>query len=116
MIEAKLIAFLNANLNPPIKASMIKPEQPVPSAFVVCEKTGDRETNKVRTATFAVQSYGPTLLDAATLSENVYEILDGFISEPNVFRCKRTADYNFTDTDTKEYRYQSVYEIIYMEV
>lgn len=116
MIESKLIAYLNAHLPAPIEASMIKPEQPVPEAFIVCEKTGDRETNKIRTAIFAVQSYGPTLLDAASLSDSVFKILEGFVSEPNVFRCKRTSDYNFTDTDTKEYRYQSVYEIVYMEV
>lgn len=116
MIEVKLLAYLNAHLTNPIQASMLKPKQPVPTAFVVCEKTGDSESNRVRTATFAIQSYGPTLLDAATLSENVYEILEGFISEVNVFRCKRISDYNFTDIDTKEFRYQSVYEINYMEV
>lgn len=116
MIEAKLIAYLNDHLSAPVKASMIKPEQPLPSAFVVCEKTGDGQVNLVRTATFAVQSYGPSLLDAASLSETVYQIMDGFVAESNVFRCKRISDYNFTDTDTKEYRYQSVYEIVYMEV
>ena len=35
--------------------------------------------------------------------------------ETNVFRCELNGDYNFTDTETKRYRYQAVFDLTYKE-
>ena len=31
----------------------------------------------------------------------------------NIFKSSLNSDYNFTDTSTKKYRYQAVYDIYY---
>lgn len=58
----------------------------------------------------AVQSYGETLLQAAELDESVKNTLLNADVE-TVTGIRLNASANFTDPETKEYRYQSVYDI-----
>jgi hypothetical protein len=68
----------------------------------------------MRTATVAVQSYGPTMLDAAALNEQVLDLMREIqYRENSIISCEVNSTYNFTDTRTKRYRYQTVIDLVY---
>ena len=110
MIETIVLDYLSSVLPEP--CSLEVPERP-PARFVVLEKTGSSRKNFMDTAIFAVQSYGPSLFEAAELNERVIAAMDDLILLPDIFSSKLDSDYNFTDTATKKYRYQAVYNITY---
>lgn len=83
--------------------------------FVVLEKTGSSRQNYIRRATLAVQSYAPTLLLAAQLDDRVIEAMLALPKLDRVAACRLERDYNFTDTETKKYRYQAVFAVTYYE-
>ena len=64
-------------------------------------------------ATFAFQSYAPSLQKAAELNEKVKKVVEDLITVNEVSGVHHNSDYNFTDTETKQYRYQAVYDINY---
>ena len=84
-----------------------------PAAFVRFERTGGSKSNMIDRATIAVQSYGSSLLDSINLNETVKAAMESLIERDDVSRCMLEADYNFTDTSTKHYRYQAVFSITY---
>lgn len=110
MIETTILDYLSSVLPEP--CSLEVPERP-PARFVVLEKTGSSRENHINTASFAVQSYAPSLFEAAELNERVKAAMDDLILLPDIFSSKLDSDYNFTDTATKRYRYQAVYNITY---
>lgn len=111
MIETALIKYLNDKLN--VEAYAEYPEI-APAQFVLMEKTGSGLTNKLSRATVALQSYADTLLDAMKLNEKVKEVMDNLPWElDSITRSKLNSDYNFTDTSTRKYRYQAVYDITF---
>ncbi len=110
MIETTVLDYLSSVLPEP--CSLEVPERP-PARFVLLEKTGSSRKNFINTATFAVQSYAPSLFEAAELNERVKAAMDDLILLPDIFSAKLDSDYNFTDTATKKYRYQAVYNITY---
>ena len=110
MIETTVLDYLSSVLPEP--CSLEVPERP-PVRFVVLEKAGSSRKNFINTATFAVQSYAPSLFEAAELNERVKAAMDDLILLPDIFSAKLDSDYNFTDTATKKYRYQAVYNITY---
>ena len=110
MIEKTIIDYLNDNLVVP--AYMEMPEDK-PERFVLLEKTGSSVENLIYSATFAIQSYAESLYEAAVLNEEVKKAMDNIIALDSVLSSKLNSDYNFTDTETKEYRYQAVYDLFY---
>ena len=110
MIETTVLDYLSSVLPEP--CSLEVPERP-PARFVLLEKTDSSRKNFINTATFAVQSYAPSLFEAAELNERVKAAMDELILLPDIFSAKLDSDYNFTDTATKKYRYQAVFDIIY---
>lgn len=82
-------------------------------SFIVVEKTGGYSENFIRHATLAIQSYGPSLYDAALLNEKVKEEMDAVIECPEIASSSLNSDYNYTDTGTKHYRYQAVYDLVF---
>lgn len=108
MIEEILIDYLSRALSIPVYA-----EVPVikPSRYVIIEKTGSSNMNHIYSATIAIQSYSSgSMLDAMNMNERVKESM-AVIPDPSIGRVTLNADYNFTNTNTKEYRYQSVFSI-----
>lgn len=113
MIEVIILNVLDNALSVPVVMEV--PEER-PESYVVVEKTGSQRTNRLDSATFAIQSIAPTLYGAAALNESVKEIMDSLPeTEATIFRAELNGDYNFTDTETKERRYQAVYIITYKE-
>ena len=111
MIEKILIQYLGAAL-PGVPVYMTLPPNP-PRRCVIIEKTGGSAKNHIFHATVAVQSYGETLLAAAELNEQIKIFMENLITEESVSACRLNADYNFTDPQSKKYRYQAVFNITY---
>ena len=108
MIEIVIRQYLSEHLDVPVLLE--RPLKP-PDSFVLFEKTGSGKSNQIKSATFAFQSYAKSMLNAAQLNEKVKDAVDGLISLDVVHRVKLNSDYNYTDTETKEYRYQAVFDI-----
>jgi hypothetical protein len=91
------------------------PQNP-PEHFIIIERTSSDESDFVRNATVAIQTISDSLHDAARMCEWIKTIMGGMPDAvENVFSCRLNSAYNFTDTDTKQYRYQSVFDITYQD-
>ena len=110
MIETILLNYLDAALDVPVV--MEEPESP-PEAYVVLQKTGSTLRDQLRSATFAIQSYGATLYDAASLNADVVQLVLAMNAADGVFGASLNSDYEYNNTDTKQYRYQAVLQIYY---
>lgn len=113
MIEVILYDFLTSKMSVPVKTEI--PQAP-PLKYCLIEKTGGSETNFIKRSTVAIQSYGQSLYDAASLNEVLKETMlaaDGLIMLDSIVSVNLSSDYNFTDTTTKKYRYQAVFEIVH---
>lgn len=108
MIEKIVLDFLN---NKKIKAFMEKPSNL--KEYVIIEKTGGKKSNHLCNSTIAIQSISTTLLKASKLNEKIKELMNDLTLYDNVIKIELNADYNFTDVDTKTYRYQAVFNITY---
>ena len=112
MIEDTVREFLSSKMTAPVWMEI--PKNP-PKKMIIIEKTGSSQTNFIKTATFAMQSYAPSLYEAAQLNEQVKEwMLDGVygaITLSVIARITLDSDYNYTDTTSKRYRYQAVFDI-----
>ncbi len=110
MIEVTVRNYLNNALDVPVYMEVPK-DVTLPGEFVVVEKTGSGRTNHLNAATFAIQSYSTSMYKAALLNEKVKEAMDSLMTLDEVSRSALNSDYNFTDTQKKQYRYQAVYDI-----
>lgn len=109
MIEVTILNYLNENLEN-ITAYMERPANP-PKSYVLIEKTGGGEENHIRHSTIAVKSIAESLFKAALLNEEVKDLMSSAISLDDIAKVELNSDYNFTDTSTKQYRYQAVFDI-----
>lgn len=110
MIEIIILNHLKENLTVPV--SLEKPSSQIKS-YVVFEKTSSGKNNHLPSATFAFQSYADTLYNAVILNEEVKSAVEDLVLLDEIRGLDLNSDYNFTDTTTKEYRYQAVYDIRY---
>ena len=112
MIEKTILDYLNEHLTVP--AYM---EEPInkPASYVLIERTGSSESDLIETTTLALQSYGASLYDAATLNMAVKARIKQAVELPSVSAVYINSDYNFTDTETKRYRYQCVAVVTHFE-
>lgn len=110
MLLELLISYLTAGLNDP--AVYVGIEAPVQfTNYVLLDQTGSDTANHITTTTVAIQSYGASLLDALRLNETVKGLMANLVIESDVSAVRLETDYNFTDTSTKQYRWQAVYQI-----
>lgn len=109
MIAKDLLDFLNDDETLATPAYMEVPKEL--TDFILLDQTGSDETNHITTTTIAVQSYGATLWDAMVLNDKVKAAMKRFVRLDNVTRVELETDYNFTNTTTKQYRWQAVYNI-----
>ena len=107
MIAKTLLDYLSSVLDVPVV--MEAPEQV--TDYVLIDQTGSSRMNHITTTTLALQSYGATLYEAMLLNQEVEEAMGGFAELGEVTRVELNTDYNFTNTATKQYRWQAVYNI-----
>lgn len=83
-----------------------------PTEFYTVERTGSRTANRVTTVTVAIQSWNSlSMYHAAAMNDDLKREMETLVQEPEISACRLSTDYNFTDTDSKYYRYQAVYNI-----
>lgn len=111
MIESIVLDYLS-NMIEDVGVFMERPERPE-KPYILLEKTGSSESNHIKSATIAVQSYGRSLLEAAQINEVVKAMMPGIVQLNTVSKCSLQTDYNFTNTATKEYRYQAVFSLVH---
>lgn len=110
MIEQLVLDYLTDQLSVPVYMEV---PSPLPETFVLLEKTGSSRADWISSATLALQSWAMTLLDAAKLNEQVKAVMDRMPDTADIGRTALNSDYVYTDTATKRYRYQAVYDITY---
>ena len=112
MIEKTILDYLGEHLTVPVYM-----EEPIdkPASYVLIERTGSSESELIETTTLALQSYGASLYDAAVLNMAVKARIKQAVELPTVSAVYINSDYNFTDTETKRYRYQCVAVVTHFE-
>ena len=110
MIEKTIRDFLLTVLTVPVYTDI--PAEP-PASFVLIERTGGGETEHIRSAMVAIQSYAASRLAAGELHESVLSLMKRLIELDSISACDLNAEYDYTDTTTKQFRYQAVCDIIY---
>ena len=108
LIEETILRHLNSKL--PVPAYAERPEEPEKS-YVILEKTGSRLRDHIQGSTIALQSYAEDMYQAAELNEQVKAVMLQAAELPEIGKVALNADYNNTDSTTKEYRYQAVFDI-----
>lgn len=116
MIETFIKEYLEKIIDAPvlIEAPEIPSEKfsKIPERYVLIDRLGYSTENMIERHRIALQSYGPSLFEAAKLDKKVRATMEKIILLNNVGACEITGSYNFTDTVKKKYRYQSTFEII----
>lgn len=114
IIESKVKEFLESKLSVPVLTEV--PKNPA-SSYVIIEKTGDAQEEFINSPILTIQSYGPSLYDAAKLNDEVkrwmLDRVEGLVTLDDITKVKLNSDYNFTDTSKKQYRYQALFEIVH---
>lgn len=108
IIEEVVRDYLDEHLDVPV---LLQRTQKMTEPYVMIEKTGGGQTNRINSATIAVQSYGASIHVAANLNELVKAAMDGIVELSEVSNVDLNSDYNFTDEERDEFRYQAVFEI-----
>lgn len=113
MIEKTVLDYLNASLSAPCYMEVPADEPTTP--FVVVEKVGSGRSNHLGTASFAIQSYAPSLYEAAVLNEQAKTAMFDIISLDEISRVELDTDYPYTNTATKSRRYQAIFDLTHYE-
>ena len=114
LIEATVITYLADTL----KTNDVYAERPAspPDEYYIIERTASGEINHVQRATIAIQSIsGSSLLRAAQMNQAVLKAMPLLVQVTHVSCCRLNSAYNYTDTESRQYRYQAVFDIYYME-
>lgn len=110
MIEKIIYDYMNAEMSVP--CYMEEPEV-TPEKYVVIEKTGSSRYKQIESATITFQSFAPSLYEAAELNEAVKAALLASTESEHISSATLNSDYNYTDTTTKRYRYQAVFDVVF---
>lgn len=88
---------------------------PMPSEYVLIEKTGSSESDHLCGAVIALQSITDgSLYRAAEINEAVKKAMQHITDSTPITSSELNTDYNYTNTTTKQYRYQAVFNIHYI--
>ena len=108
MIEETIIAYLNANLSVPVGGEISDKH---PLRYVVVQKKGGERENHIYTSLFQFDAYAESLAAAAALCKDVMAVVDEMTDLGEVCSCEYGGDFNATDTASKRYCYQAMYNI-----
>lgn len=107
MIEMTICNYLSTKLDCQVLPE--KPRRPF-GRMVFVERTGGNG-RFIRNTTIAIQSYGTSMYEAAELNEEVIRSMESIWELDEIVKVDLNQNYNFTDTTTKEYRYQAVFDV-----
>ena len=107
-IVSEVIDYLFSTLGVPAYA---EEQHSPPVQYLIIEKTGGGQTNLINQSTIAIQSYSNSLYNASALNEDVKAAMADMIALDGISAVKLNSDYNWTDEETRRYRYQAVFDI-----
>ena len=110
MIELIVKNYLSTKLEITI---VFEHQQNLPKKFILIQKTSGSRENFLNSSTIAIQSYAESMFEAAKLNEKIKNLMYDLITVDEVSSVNLNSDYNFTDTETKQYRYQAIFDIHY---
>ena len=108
MIEKTILDYLNEHAS--IPWYMETPKDP-PAKYGLIQKTGSSMTDHIYRATIALQVYADSMYEAADLNEETKELMFQIVSLNEIASSRLNSDYNYTNTATKKYRYQAVFDL-----
>lgn len=108
IIEEVVRDYLGDMLTVPV---LLQRTQKLTEPYVMIEKTGGGQTNRINSATIAVQSIGGSIHVASDLNEQVKAAMADIVTLSEVSNVSLNSDYNFTDEERDEFRYQAVFEL-----
>ena len=111
MIEIDIIKYLSSALG--VSVTGEKPTKK-PTEYVVIEAIDSGRTNYIDAITVSIMSYSNSLLNAAKLDAKVRGAMYDIISLDNISSCKLGGGSQAIDKQTKEYAYESIFNLIYM--
>ena len=106
-IEEIICGYLHNKLD--VVALPEKPNRPYDGKVFVQRTSGSGQ--HIRETTVAIQSYGESMYKAATLNDQVIATMYGIIELDSIIEISLNSNYEYSDTDSKEYRYQAVFDI-----
>lgn len=109
MIEKIVLDYLSNKLDVSVYMEVPKDID----TFLLVEKTGSGQRDRIYEATIAVQSYAKTMYEAACLNQMVKDAMNDIIELNEICRVRLNSDYNYTDIESKHYRYQAVFDLIH---
>jgi hypothetical protein len=110
MIELIVKNYLSTKLDIPI---VFEHQTNLPKRFILIQKTSGSRENFLNSSTIAIQSYAESMFESAKLNEKIKKLMYDLITVDEVSSVNLNSDYNFTDTETKQYRYQAIFDIHY---
>lgn len=117
MIELTVYTYLATDGVLPHPIFMEMPadeEKPKNGKYYLLEKTGSGQSETALfNSTFALQSYAPTMYEAADMNEEGKKAMLNAVILDEITRVRVNSDYNYTDTQAKEYRYQAVFDLVH---
>lgn len=108
MIEKVILDFVADALDVPVRMEIPADRPP---RLVVLKRSGRGRENGLYAANLIAESHAESLVQAAELNEQVKAVLDGLDTLDQISSAELATDYPVTDTGSKQYRYQAVYEI-----
>lgn len=110
-MEEKILNFLKEK---GLTCFMEEPEKK-PREYVLVEKTGSSSAgDTLFSSLYAFKSYSTSMYKASKLNDLVKQyVMEMPQNVPGITSAELNGDYNYTDTDTRRYRYQSVFDIIH---
>lgn len=115
VIEEEILAYLTDPDGVGFSDVYTEVPQMPPVEYFIIERTSGDSTNFVRSATIAIQCISAiSMQNAAYMCEYIILAMEQIPNNvQDIFSCRLVSNYNSTDTDTKQYRYQAVFELTY---
>ena len=113
MLEVTILNYLDNVMPDPVR---MERQENAPGRYYIIEKTGGGRTEHIGKARIAIQSYADTMAEAADMNLAVIDAMCyGCISLDEIANIELNSDYNFTDTTTKKYRYQAIFDVVHYD-
>ena len=114
MIEELIYEYLNDEAS--CKWYTMRPAEDTPTPYGLFEKTNSTKTDHVTYSTFAFQSYGSSLFEAAQISAELRALIEDLPElTSEVSKAQLSGEANFTNTADKQPRYQAVYQLVHFD-
>lgn len=108
MIEEIVLNHLSGIIS--VAVEMEIPRKP-DKRYVVIRKADSGREEHIYTSMFVIDSYAESLFEAAKLSSEVVAAMDLLPDLDEICSVELTGDYSLSDTASKKYRYQAVYNV-----